>query len=139
MSYGIIYRDRLEGSVSKLNTFSDGARVLRTICRLFRIYRPYAFFCTCAAALMALALAFFIPVLVQYMRIGLVPKLPTLIVCGFTAVAAIQSFFAGMILETINQKNRQDFELELIRLHHRQRMLTQPAEDPFAAVGQAYN
>ncbi len=130
------YRDRQEGSASKLNTFSDGAKVLRTICRLFRIYKPYAFFCTCAAVLMALALAFFVPVLLLYMQTGQVPKLPTLIVCGFTAIGAIQSFFAGMILETINQKNRQDFELELIRLNNRYQGLAQTAGRPFAGAPQ---
>lgn len=124
----IAYRDRQEGSASKLNTFSDGVKVLRTICKLFRIYKPYAFFCTCAAVLMALALAFFVPVLLLYMQTGQVPKLPTLIVCGFTALGAIQSFFAGMILETINQKNRQDFELELLRLYEQYQTLTRMPE-----------
>ena len=129
----VAYRDRLEGSQSKLNTFSDGAKVLRTIGRLFRTYRPYAFFCACAVVLMALALAFFIPVLLSYMHTGKVPRLPTLIVCGFTAVGAVQSFFAGMILETINQKNRQDFELELIRLHNQYQALTR-APSPAGAA-----
>lgn len=131
----VAYRDRMEGSGSKLNTFSDGAKVLRTIGRLFRIYRPYAFFGACAAVLMVIAMAFFIPVLLQYMRTGLVPKLPTLIVCGFTAIGAIQSFFAGMILENTNQKNRQDFELELIRLHNQYQALTRQREaQPWDAV-----
>ena len=130
----VAYRDRLQGSESKLNTLSDGAKVLRTICRLFRNYRPYAFFSTCAAVLMALALAFFIPVLLLYLRTGQVPKLPTLMMCGFTAVGAIQSFFAGLILETINQKNRQDFELELIRLRHQYQALVSPPERPAAAA-----
>lgn len=127
----VAYRDRMEGSQSKLNTFSDGAKVLRTIGRLFRTYKPYTFFCACALVLMALALGFFIPVLLAYMRTGKVPKLPTLIVCGFTAIGAIQSFFAGLILETINQKNRQDFELELIRIHN-QRQLLMEAPPPAA-------
>lgn len=124
----INYRDRPKGSKSKLNTFSDGTKVLWTIGKLFRIYRPYAFFCACSAVLMTLALVFFIPVLLLYMRTGQVPRLPTLIVCGFTALGAMQSFFAGMILETINQKNRQDFELELLHLHERYQMLTQMYE-----------
>ena len=127
----VAYRDRMEGSQSKLNTFSDGAKVLRTIGRLFRTYKPYTFFCACALVLMALALGFFIPVLLAYMRTGKVPKLPTLIVCGFTAIGAIQAFFAGLILETINQKNRQDFELELIRIHN-QRQLLMEAPPPAA-------
>lgn len=121
----VTYRERLEGSQSKLNTFSDGMKVLRTIVKLFRTYRPYAFFCACSVVLMALALMFFVPVFLSYLQTGKVPKLPTLIVCSFTALGAIQSFFAGMILETINQKNRQDFELELIHLHDQYQALTQ--------------
>lgn len=117
------YRDRLEGSESKLDTFSDGAKVLKTIARLFQTYRPQMFFCGVAAVLMALALVFFVPVLFVYTKTGRVPNLPTLIVCGFTAIAAIQSFFAGMILETINQKNRQDFELELLRVQRQRQEL----------------
>ena len=120
------YRDRLEGSESKLDTVSDGVKVLRTILRLFQTYRPQLFFCGIAAVLMALALVFFVPILFLYSKTGQVPNLPTLIVCGFTAIAAIQSFFAGMILETINRKNRQDFELELLRARRlRQELLAE--------------
>nr|WP_300412356.1 glycosyltransferase [uncultured Oscillibacter sp.] len=120
------YRDRLEGSESKLDTVSNGVKVLRTILRLFQTYRPQLFFCGIAAVLMALALVFFVPILFLYSKTGQVPNLPTLIVCGFTAIAAIQSFFAGMILETINRKNRQDFELELLRARRlRQELLAE--------------
>lgn len=65
--------------------------------------------------LILIALGFFIPVLVTYIKTGLVPSFPTLIVCGFTVIAAIQSFFSGLQLQTIVQKNRQDFEMELVR------------------------
>lgn len=109
----IEYRDRPEGSVSKLNTYSDGFKVLRTIMRLFRNYKPLAFFGTLAVVLLLIAVGFFIPVLNTYFETGLVPQFPTLIVCGFVAMAAIQSFFAGMILSSIVQKNRQDFEHQL--------------------------
>ncbi len=112
----IEYRDRPEGSVSKLNTYSDGFKVLRTIARLYRTYRPMRFFGLVSALLIILAMCFFIPVFVEYVNTGLVPNFPTLIVCGFVVIAAIQSFFAGMMLQTIVQKNRQDFEMELIRL-----------------------
>lgn len=112
----IPYRDRPEGSESKLNTFSDGFKVLKTIGKLFRDYKPFLFFGIIALALMLLALVFFIPILVEYIQTGLVPKFPTLIACGFAAIAAIQSFFSGLILESIRHKNRQDFELELIRI-----------------------
>lgn len=113
------YRDRPEGSVSKLNTFSDGFRVLGTVLSLFREYRPVRFFGGLAAGLAALSIGFFIPVLMTYLRTGLVPHFPTLIVCGFVMVAAIQSLFAGLVLESVRQKERRDFEAELIRLHMR--------------------
>lgn len=109
----IEYRDRPEGSVSKLNTYSDGFRVLRTIARLYRTYKPLNFFGTIAGVLAILSVLFLIPILVKFSHTGLVPNFPTLFVCGFVMLAAIQSFFSGMILQTISQKNRQDFEMEL--------------------------
>lgn len=109
----INYRDRPEGSVSKLNTYSDGIKVLRTIIRLYRTYKPMRFFGAIAALLAVLSVVFSMPVIMTYFRTGLVPQFPTLIVCGFTMIAAIQSFFAGMQLHTSVQKNRQDFEMNL--------------------------
>lgn len=109
----IDYRDRPEGSVSKLNTYSDGIKVIGTIVRLFQTHRPLAFFGTVAAILMVLAIGFFIPVWITYADTGMVPNFPTLIVCGFVALASIQSFFAGLILQTMYRKNRQDFEMQL--------------------------
>lgn len=106
----IEYRDRQEGSESKLNTYSDGIKVLGTIIRLFRNYRPFTFFCILASLLTLLSTAFFIPVLLEYFHTGEVSKIPTLIVCGFVLLAAIQSFFSGMMLSNIQQKNRQDME-----------------------------
>ena len=111
----IDYRDRPNGSESKLNTYSDGIKVLKTIVKLFRNYKPLAFFGGISLILILIALGFFIPVLVTYIKTGLVPSFPTLIVCGFTVIAAIQSFFSGLQLQTIVQKNRQDFEMELVR------------------------
>lgn len=110
------YRDRPEGSESKLNTVSDGFKVIKTILRLFRTYKPFAFFSVLALFLVLLSALFFVPILVDYFRTGLVERFPTLIVCGFVVIAAVQSFFAGLILENIQQKNRQDFEMNLIRL-----------------------
>ncbi len=121
----IDYRDRPEGSESKLNTVSDGVKVLKTIGKLFRNYKPLLFFGVLAVILTILAAAFFIPVFIKYLNTGQVPNLPTLIVCGFTVIAAIQSFFSGMILETINQKNRQDFEMELVRIRERRMTLVE--------------
>ncbi len=111
----IEYRDRPEGSVSKLNTYSDGFKVLRTIFRLFRTYKPLAFFSIFSVILTLISAIFFIPVLADYIKTGLVPNLPTLIVCGFTFIAAILSFFCGLLLSTMTQKNRQDFEYHLIK------------------------
>ena len=111
----IDYRDLPNGSESKLNTYSDGIKVLKTIVKLFRNYKPLAFFGGISLILILIALGFFIPVLVTYIKTGLVPSFPTLIVCGFTVIAAIQSFFSGLQLQTIVQKNRQDFEMELVR------------------------
>lgn len=109
----IEYRDRPEGSVSKLNTYSDGAKVLKTIIRLYRTYKPLGFFCILSLLLTILAVAFFVPILIEYTKTGLVLRFPTLIGCGFVVLAATQSFFAGLILHTIQEKNRQDFEMEL--------------------------
>ena len=109
----IDYRDRPEGSVSKLNTYSDGFKVLGTIFRLFRTYRPARYFGLISFILVALATGFMVPVIIEYIQTGLVPRFPTLIVCGFAVIAAIQSFFTGQLLKTIYQKNRQDFEMNL--------------------------
>ena len=109
----IEYRDRPDGSVSKLNTYSDGLKVLWTIMKLYRTYKPMGFFGSIALALAIISAVFFIPVVNTYINTGLVPNFPTLIVCGFTMIAAIQSFFAGLTLQPMVQKNRQDFELHL--------------------------
>lgn len=107
------YRDRPEGSESKLNTYSDGFKVLSMIFRLYRDYKPFGFFSILALVLAAAAVLFFIPVLMEYLATGLVLKFPTLIVCGFVMMAAIQSFFAGLILSNMALKNRRDFEYRL--------------------------
>lgn len=121
----IEYRDRPEGSESKLNTYSDGLKVLRTIARLYRTYNPMGFFGFISALLTIISLAFFVPVMLQYLQTGLVNKLPTLVVCGFTMIAAIQSFFAGMQLQIMVQKNRQDFEMELHQVADRRKALVE--------------
>ena len=110
----ISYRDRPDGSESKLNTYSDGIKVLKTIFRLFKNYKPMQFFSGLALLLAAISMVFFVPVFIAFLHTGMVDRMPTLIVSGFTMLAAIQSFFAGLILSTINQKNRQDFELQLV-------------------------
>ncbi|HJB01295.1 MAG TPA: glycosyltransferase family 2 protein [Candidatus Mediterraneibacter merdavium] len=109
----IEYRDRPEGSESKLNTYSDGMRVLATIARLYKNYKPFRFFGMLALLLLVISAAMFVPVLATYIRTGLVPNFPTLIVSGFVALTAIQSLFAGLILTTLVEKDRQDFEFKL--------------------------
>ena len=110
----IDYRDRIDGSFSKLNTCSDGIKVLRTIVRLYQFYHPFSFFFVIAVILATLSICFFLPVFLEYVKTGLVRRFPTLIICGFVMIAAIQSFFAGMILETIRKKDRDDFEMNMI-------------------------
>ncbi len=107
------YRDRPEGSESKLNTYSDGIKVLGTIGRLYKDYKPLGFFTLLAVLLAAISVIFFIPVLVDFIRTGMVEKFPTLFVCGFVMLAAIQSFFSGLILSNMALKNRRDFEFRL--------------------------
>lgn len=108
------YRDRPEGSESKLNTVSDGLKVLRTIVKLYRSYRPLRFFGIIAAIFAALSVLFFIPVWMDYMRTGLVERFPTLIVCGIVMVMALLLFIAGVILSTLREKDRRDFEFKLV-------------------------
>lgn len=119
----IPYCDRPQGSHSKLNTLRDGLRVLRTVVSLHRIYKPYSFFGWISAVLFLLAAGFFTPVLITYIQTGLVPNFPTLIVCGFAAIAALLSFFGGLQLQNAVQKNKQDFELERIRVNREYRCM----------------
>ena len=109
----IEYRDRPEGSVSKLNTYSDGAKVLGTILKLYKNYRPFGFFTAIAAVLALISLLFMVPVLTEYFVTGLVPRFPTLIVCGFVMVAALMLFVAGVILSSLLGKDKRDFEFHL--------------------------
>ena len=109
----IDYRDRPEGSESKLNTFSDGLKVLRTILRLYVDYKPFQFFGIISLILFALAVGFFIPVFSDYLHTGLVERFPTLIVCGFSAISGIISLFTGLILSTLKNRERREFEFRL--------------------------
>ena len=113
----IDYRDRQEGSESKLNTFSDGFKVIKTIIRLFKAYKPIWFYGLVALILAIISIGFFIPILVIYGETGLVPKFPTLIMCCFVMTVAILSFFSGSILQSLRQKEKQDFELHLNQVY----------------------
>ncbi|MCI7792356.1 MAG: glycosyltransferase family 2 protein [Lachnospiraceae bacterium] len=124
----IQYRDRPEGSESKLNTFSDGFKVIMTIIKLYKNYKPFGFFTWIAVLLALVATAFLIPVLCEYATTGLVMRFPTLIVCCFVYLGAMQSFFAGMMLSTIKQKNMQDFETRLATLQNRYREQNEEGE-----------
>ena len=107
------YRDRPDGSCSKLNTFRDGAKVLMTIFRLLRTYKPFGFFTTVAVALFVLSAVLFVPVFIDYLHTSLVARFPTLFVAGFVFLSGLLTFFSGLILDTVVKKDRQDFELWL--------------------------
>lgn len=115
----IEYRDRPEGSESKLNTYSDGMKVIFTIINLFRTYKPMSFFGVLTIALTILSIGFAMPVVLEYFETGLVLRFPTLFVCCFVLLTAIVSLFSGLILQTITWKNRQDFEMELNGIYNK--------------------
>lgn len=119
----IDYRDRPDGSVSKLNTYADGAKVLLTIARLFKNYRPFAFFGVISLALALLSTGFMVPVLAEFVATGLVPRFPTLIVCAVTLLAALLLFISGLILSTLQEKDKRDFEFQLQQVSDQYRRL----------------
>lgn len=108
----IEYRDRPEGSESKLNTYADGFKVLKTIVKMFKNYKPLEFFSLIAAVLFVVGMVFFIPVLVHFLEVGTVEKIPTLIVSGFVILTAIIFWFSGIILSTLVNQHKQDFEYQ---------------------------
>lgn len=109
----IDYRDRPEGSESKLNTYSDGFKVLRTIMRLYRNYRPFGFFGSISGVLALISLLFMSPVIFTYFQTGIVPRFPTLIVCCFALIVALLLFMAGIILNSLLAQDARDFEFKL--------------------------
>lgn len=109
----VTYRDRPAGSVSKLNTYKDGFRVLKTIARLFRDYKPFAFFGWLGLICFLIATVFFVPILEGYFSTGTVPRFPTLIVCSGIYVVSFLLWMSGLILDVIAKKHRQLFELYL--------------------------
>ena len=118
VSIPVDYRDRPTGSVSKLSTYSDGFKVIKTIFNLYKDYRPLSFFSLFAVFFLLVGLILFIPVLHEFIQTGLVPRFPSLIVSTVFFLSALLSFVCGMILETVVKKNRQQFEvnLNLIRI-----------------------
>lgn len=119
----IEYRDRPEGSVSKLNTYSDGFKVLFTIFNLFRNYKPLAFFGGFALLLCLLSIGFVIPVIMDYATTRLVYKLPTFVTCGFVMLAAIHAFFSGLILSNQAKSDRRSFEIFRNLIHESKKRL----------------
>ena len=117
-NFPVNYRDRPAGSVSKLRTIPDGIRVLRTIFNLFCNYEPLKFFSIISVILAVLSILFFMPVFNEYMNTGLVARFPTLIICGFGMLAAIMSFFAGVILQSIKSQERREFEFRLQQINN---------------------
>ena len=109
----IEYKDRPEGSESKLNTYSDGIKVLVTIVKLFRDYKPRSFFGLLSGILGLASLGFMVPVLIEYWQTGLVARFPTLIVCGFIMLTAILLFIAGLILQNLLMQDKRAFEFKL--------------------------
>ncbi len=109
----ITYQDRHDGSNSKLNTISDGIKVIKTIMHLFCDYKPFLFFSLIAAFLALISWIFFVPVFNEYLHTGLVRRFPTLIACGFGIISALISLFSGMILQTIRNNERRNFEFRL--------------------------
>ena len=117
------YRDRPDGSDSKLNTYSDGAKVIVTIVKLYKNYKPFEFFTSLSLVLIVLAAVAFGWVFARFLTTHLVENMPTLVVSGFTVLAAIQSFFSGLILSDMVTASRRSTELELNRISERKRDL----------------
>ncbi len=112
-SIPVQYKDRPEGSQSKLSTYSDGAKVLLTIFNLFRDYKPLKFFGALAVLLGVISLFLFLPVFSEFLKTGLVPRFPTLIVSVVMMLAAFLSIVCGLILDTNAKNNRKHFEVQV--------------------------
>ena len=119
----IEYRDRPEGSESKLNTYSDGFKVIKTIVKLYKNYRPLSFFTWLALLLALIGIVFLVPVLIDYIHTGLVPKMPSFVASVFFFMSSLQSFFGGLILQTIVNKSKQDFEIKLNEYKDKHKLL----------------
>lgn len=117
------YRDRPEGSESKLNTYSDGFKVLSTIIKLYKDYKPLSFFTMLASVMTIVAAGMFLWVFARFLNSGLVENMPTLVVSGFIELAALQAFFAGMILSDMVTKKRREFEMHLLAINQKKREL----------------
>lgn len=115
----VTYRDRPAGSESKLNTGRDGIKVLITIAKLYKNYKPFSFFTILALIFLALSIAFVSPVLREFISTGLVPRFPTLITCLFGMLAGLLLFICGLILSSMQEKDKRDFEYQLMETEER--------------------
>lgn len=123
----IAYQDRPQGSESKLNTYSDGLKVLKTIFNLFKDTKPLAFFSILSLILLLISFGFFLPILIQFVQTGIVDKFPTLIVISALTVIALLNFFCGVILSVLKKQHRQNFERQLTVLHELARLKQEDA------------
>lgn len=112
------YRDRPQGSVSKLNTYSDGFKVLKTIATLFKEYKPMAFFNIIALLLFVIGILFGLPAVIEFVKTGLVEKFPSMIVGCFFILTSILCIITGLILDVINKKHKQEYELYMNQLKY---------------------
>ena len=124
----IEYRDRPNGSESKLNTFSDGFKVIKTIISLYKNYRPLSFFSLVTVLLFVIGIIFLIPVMIDYFNTGLVPKMPSFMASIFFFICGIQSFFGGLILESIVKRSKQEFEIKLNEYEDKKKKLIKKGE-----------
>ena len=115
----IDYRDRPEGSESKLSTFSDGMKVLLMIMSLFKDYRPLALFSWMALLLCVLGLVAGVPVIWEFAQTGLVPKLPSALLAVALVFVGVLSFSCGLILDTVVKGTRKEYELEVLKAYER--------------------
>ena len=123
----IAYQDRPQGSESKLNTYSDGLKVLKTIVNLFKDTKPLAFFSILSLILLLISFGFFLPILIQFVQTRIVDKFPTLIVISALTVIALLNFFCGVILSVLKKQHRQNFERQLTVLHELARLKQEDA------------
>lgn len=111
----IVYRDRPEGSVSKLDTVGDGIKVIMMIGTLFKDYRPLKFFSLVALVLTVLGLVFGVPVIIEYFQTGLVPRLPTALLAVALIFLACLALVAGFILDSVAKSERREWEFSVYR------------------------
>jgi glycosyltransferase involved in cell wall biosynthesis len=110
------YGARPEGSASKLSTYGDGWRILKTIVTLYRVERPVLFYGSIGALLVALAIVLAVPLVVTYLHTGLVPRFPTAILVTGMIIVAVLCFFAGLILDTVTRGRREVRRLAYLSL-----------------------